>query len=103
MEEKIEGKEAETSAMAEVDEAIRGGATSKEDFEAKFRQLEGEVGKGAAPSDIDDEARGAEKADSRVSHSRVVVACRLPGALRFVDRPVDAGLGEARARSWSRR
>jgi hypothetical protein len=25
-----------------------------------------------------------------VSHSRVVVACRLPGALRFVDRPKDA-------------
>jgi phage shock protein A len=55
MEEKIEGREAESSAMAEVDEAIRGGATSKEDLEAKFRALEGQVGKGAVPSDIDDE------------------------------------------------
>ena len=61
MEEKIEGKEAETSAMAEVDEALRGGAASKEDLEAKFRKLEGEVGKGAAPSDIDDELAALKK------------------------------------------
>jgi phage shock protein A len=61
MEEKIEGKEAETSAMAEVDEAIRGGGSSKEDLEAKFRKLEGEVGKGAVPSDIDDELAALKK------------------------------------------
>jgi phage shock protein A len=61
MEEKIEGKEAETSAMAEVDEAIRGGGPSKEDLEAKFRALEGQVGKGAAPSDIDDELAAMKK------------------------------------------
>jgi phage shock protein A len=61
MEEKIEGREAETSAMAEVDEALRGGATSKEDLEAKFRKLEGEVGKGAASSDIDDELAALKK------------------------------------------
>jgi phage shock protein A len=61
MEEKIEGREAETSAMAEVDDALRGGASSKQDLEAKFRQLEGEVGKGAAPSDIDDELAALKK------------------------------------------
>jgi phage shock protein A len=61
MEEKIEGREAETSAMAEVDAAIRGGGPSKEDLEAKFRALEGEVGKGAAPSDIDDELAALKK------------------------------------------
>ncbi len=61
MEEKIEGREAETSAMAEVDAAIRGGGPSKEDLEAKFRQLEGQVGKGAAPSDIDDELAALKK------------------------------------------
>ena len=61
MEEKIEGREAETSAMAEVDEALRGGGPSKEDLEAKFRKLEGEVGKGAVPSDIDDELAALKK------------------------------------------
>jgi phage shock protein A len=61
MEEKIEGKEAETSAMAEVDDALRGGGPSKEDLEAKFRQLEGEVGKGGTPSEIDDELAALKK------------------------------------------
>jgi len=61
MEEKIEGREAETSAMAEVDAALQGGASSKEDLEAKFRKLEGEVGKGGAPSDIDDELAALKK------------------------------------------
>ncbi len=61
MEEKIEGREAETSAMAEVDEALRGGGPSKEDLEAKFRKLEGEVGKGTVPSDIDDELAALKK------------------------------------------
>lgn len=61
MEEKIEGREAETSAMAEVDAALNDGASSKEDLEAKFRKLEGEVGKGAAPSDIDDELAAMKK------------------------------------------
>jgi phage shock protein A len=61
MEEKIEGREAETSAMAEVDDAIRGGAPSKEDLEAKFRRLEGEMGKGTVPSDIDDELAALKK------------------------------------------
>jgi phage shock protein A len=61
MEEKIEGKEAETSAMAEVDAAIRGGGSSKEELEAKFRKLEGEVGTGTVPSDIDDELAALKK------------------------------------------
>ncbi len=55
MEEKVEGRAAEASAMAEVDEALRQGGASKEDLEARFRRLEAEVGKGGAPSDIDDE------------------------------------------------
>ena len=61
MEEKIEGREAETSAMAEVDDALRGGGPSKEDLEAKFRQLEGEIGKGGTPSEIDDELVALKK------------------------------------------
>jgi phage shock protein A len=61
MEEKIEGREAETSAMAEVDEALRGGAAPPGDLEAKFRKLEGEVGKGGVPSDIDDELAALKK------------------------------------------
>jgi phage shock protein A len=61
MEEKIEGREAETSAMAEVDEAIRGGAAPPGDLEATFRKLEGEVGKGGVPSDIDDELAALKK------------------------------------------
>jgi len=59
--EKIEGREAETSAMAEVDDALRGGGPSKEDLEAKFRQLEGEIGKGGTPSEIDDELAALKK------------------------------------------
>jgi phage shock protein A len=64
MEEKIEGREAETSAMAEVDEALRGGAAPPGDLEAKFRKLEGELGtlgKGGVPSDIDDELAALKK------------------------------------------
>jgi phage shock protein A len=61
MEEKIEGREAESSAMAEVDAVLRDGTSSKEDLEAKFRRLEGEVGKGAGSSDIDDELAALKK------------------------------------------
>jgi phage shock protein A len=61
MEEKIEGREAQSSAMAEVEDVLRDGASSKEDLEAKFRKLEGQVGKGAAPSDIDDELAAMKK------------------------------------------
>ena len=57
MEEKIEGREAEGSAMAEVEEAIGKGA-KHEDLEAKFRELEKG---GGAPSEIDDELAALKK------------------------------------------
>ena len=58
MEEKIEGREAEGAAMAEVEEAI-GKGPKNEDLEAKFRELE-KKGGGAA-SDIDDELAALKK------------------------------------------
>src|SRR5580692_1843159 len=64
MEEKIEGREAEGLAMAEVDEALGKGQKS-EDLEAKFRELErqvGDKGDGAGkPSEIDDELAALKK------------------------------------------
>jgi phage shock protein A len=64
MEEKIEGREAEGLAMAEVDEALGKGQKS-EDLEAKFRELERQVGgkgEGAGkPSEIDDELAALKK------------------------------------------
>ena len=58
MEEKIEGREAEGAAMAEVEEAI-GKGPKNEDLEAKFRELE--RGGGAGPSEIDDELAALKK------------------------------------------
>ncbi|HEY8042168.1 MAG TPA: PspA/IM30 family protein [Polyangiaceae bacterium] len=64
MEEKIEGKEAEGSAMAEVEEAL-GKGQKAEDLEAKFRQLErqsgGKDGEGGGSSEIDDELAALKK------------------------------------------
>jgi phage shock protein A len=64
MEEKIEGREAEGLAMAEVEDALGKGQKS-EDLEAKFRELERQVGdKGDAagkPSAIDDELAALKK------------------------------------------
>jgi phage shock protein A len=67
MEEKIEGREAEASAMAEVDDAL-GTGPDKEDLEAKFRALEGSLGKadkpaagGAGASDVDEELAALKK------------------------------------------
>lgn len=57
MEEKIEGREAEGAAMAEVEEAI-GKGPKKEDLEAKFRELEKGTG---GPSEIDDELAALKK------------------------------------------
>jgi phage shock protein A len=57
MEEKIEGREAQGSAMAEVEEALGKGAQN-DDLEAKFRQLERQSG---APSDIDDDLAALKK------------------------------------------
>jgi phage shock protein A len=64
MEEKIEGREAEGQAMAEVEEAL-GKGEKHEDLEAKFRDLERQVGGktegGGAPSEIDDELAALKK------------------------------------------
>ncbi|HEX4447541.1 MAG TPA: PspA/IM30 family protein, partial [Polyangiaceae bacterium] len=56
MEEKIEGREAEGAAMAEVEEAL-GKGPKTQDLEAKFRELE----KGGGPSEIDDELAALKK------------------------------------------
>jgi phage shock protein A len=58
MEEKIEGREAEGAAMAEVEEAIGAGPKS-EDLEAKFRELERKGG--GSSSEIDDELNALKK------------------------------------------
>ncbi len=64
MEEKIEGREAEGSAMAEVEAALGGGAKA-DDVEAKFRELERQTGHagGGSPgaSEIDDELAALKK------------------------------------------
>jgi phage shock protein A len=66
MEEKIEGKEAEVTAMAEVDEAL-GRTPKNEDLEAKFRDLEksvgsgGKEGGGTGGSDVEDELAALKK------------------------------------------
>lgn len=61
MEEKIEGREQEGLAMAEVEEALTDGK-SKGDLEAKFRDLErGKSKDGEGPSEIDDELAALKK------------------------------------------
>ena len=64
MEEKIEGREAEGQAMAEVEEAL-GKGEKREDLEAKFRDLERGVGpkgeEGGKSSEIDDELAALKK------------------------------------------
>jgi phage shock protein A len=60
MEEKIEGREAEGSAMAEVEEAL-GKGEKAEDLEAKFRQLERETSGTAKGSDVDEELAALKK------------------------------------------
>jgi phage shock protein A len=57
MEEKIEGRETEGVAMAEVDDALGKGAKA-DDLEAKFRQLERQAG---APSEVDDDLAALKK------------------------------------------
>ena len=63
MEEKIEGKEAEGAAMAEVEAAL-GTTESRDDVEAKFRKLEKQVGGGGGgggASDVDEELAALKK------------------------------------------
>ncbi|MEO6421069.1 MAG: PspA/IM30 family protein [Polyangiaceae bacterium] len=60
MEEKIEGREAESSAMNEVEEALGKGEKSQ-DLEAKFRDLEAGRGEKGASSDVEDELAALKK------------------------------------------
>ena len=62
MESNIEGKEAEVSAMSEVEEAL-GKGRNEGDLEAKFRDLERETGGGAkgAGADVEDELAALKK------------------------------------------
>jgi phage shock protein A len=63
MESKIEGKEAEVSAMGEVEEAL-GNGKSEDDLEASFRELERKTGQGAgkaAGADVEDELAALKK------------------------------------------
>jgi phage shock protein A len=62
MEEKIEGREAEGAAMAEVEASLEQGE-SKEDLEAKFRELERRGGgsAGGSTGDVDDELAALKK------------------------------------------
>jgi phage shock protein A len=64
MEEKIEGREAEGAAMAEVEEAL-GKGEKAEDLEAKFRDLERQTSAGGAggngSSEIDEELAALKK------------------------------------------
>ncbi len=61
MEEKIEGREAESLAMAEVEAAL--GTTERRDLEEKFRELERGLGGGgsAKDADIEDELAKLKK------------------------------------------
>jgi phage shock protein A len=61
MEEKIEGKEAEGSAMAEVEDAIRDGGMSKEELDAKFKELERSGGKTKGDAQLDDDLAALKK------------------------------------------
>jgi phage shock protein A len=60
MEEKIEGREAEGAAMAEVEEAL-GNGPDKRDLEAKFRELESGQGTTKKSDEIDDELAALKK------------------------------------------
>jgi phage shock protein A len=62
MEEKIEGREQEGLAMAEVEDALGAGPAEK-DLESKFRDLErgGSGGGSKKDSDIDDELAALKK------------------------------------------
>ncbi len=60
LEETIEGREAEGSAMAEVEAALKDGPSDR-DLEAKFRELEAGTGSKAGSSDIDEELAALKK------------------------------------------
>ena len=60
MEEKIEGREAEGAAMAEVEEVL-GKGESTQDLEAKFRDLDRQAGQGGESSEVDEELAALKK------------------------------------------
>jgi phage shock protein A len=60
MEEKIEGREAQGAAMAEVEDAL-GTSTDKRDLEAKFRELETSTSTSDGKSDVEDELAALKK------------------------------------------
>jgi phage shock protein A len=60
MEERIEGREQEGLAMAEVEEAL-GGGPSEKDLESKFRDLERGGGGSKKESELDDELAALKK------------------------------------------
>lgn len=62
MEERIEGREAEGAALAEVEAALRDGPSDR-DLEAKFRDLErgGGGGRGDGKTDVEDELAALKK------------------------------------------
>lgn len=59
LEEKIEGREQESAAMAEVEDAL--GTTEKQDLEAKFRELERGTKKGTGDSQVDEDLAALKK------------------------------------------
>jgi phage shock protein A len=59
MEEKIDGKEAEGSAMREVEDAL--GTSERADLDAKFRDLERGLGTSKKDSEVDDELAALKK------------------------------------------
>lgn len=60
MEEKIEGREAEGAAMAEVEDVLGKGAKA-DAVEAKFRELESKMGSGGGDGDIEQELASLKK------------------------------------------
>jgi phage shock protein A len=61
MEEKVEGRQAEASALEEVEEAL-GRGKSADDLEAKFRELERQAGQsGTDAGSVDDELAALKK------------------------------------------
>lgn len=59
LEEKIEGREQESAAMAEVEEAL--GTTERQDLEAKFRELERGTKRSTSDSQVDEDLAALKK------------------------------------------
>lgn len=59
LEQKIEGREQESAAMAEVEDAL--GTTERQDLEAKFRELERGTKKGTGDTQVDEDLAALKK------------------------------------------